>query len=149
MASLQQMAKSMRKATFETTPQWTLGQLIEELASIAADDDCWVSFAFGNFVPTDCDSWRGSYDEIAIGYTVLERCENRPMLTDFLQHLRECVGKEFTGYKGGQYVMNESTPVWVANYGNSGSCGVVGLHVATGANGNAYCVWIRTDYCEF
>lgn len=147
-SGIQQMVSQMRKATFEKTPQWTLGQLIEELSKIDATDDCWVSFAFGGFVPTECDSWRGSYAEIAIGFADLE-WEKRPMLKSFLQHLRDCVGKEFTGYKGGEFTMDESTPVWVSNYGRSGETGVVGLATEVGAEGKVYRVHIRTDYCEF
>lgn len=32
--------------------------------------------------------------------------------------------KEFTGWKGGEFTMDESTPVWVANAGNSGNTGL-------------------------
>jgi hypothetical protein len=148
MQNIRDAVKAMRKATFERTPQWTLGQLIEALSKIDADEDCWVSFAFADFVPTTCDSWRGSYDEIAIGYDELE-WEKRPMLKDFLSHLRNCVGQEFTGWKGGEFTMHDDTPVWVANPGRSGNTGVVGIHQEVGANGKVYRVNVRADYCEF
>jgi len=145
---IRRAVNAMRKATFEKTPQWTLGQLIEELEKIEADEDCYVSFAFGSFVPTTCHSWRGSYNEISIGYAEME-WDKRPKLNEFLQHLRDCIGKEFTGWKGGEYIMDFDTPVWVAEEGRSGNSGVVGIRPSIGANGKAYVVHVRTDYCEF
>ena len=38
-------------------------------------------------------------------------------LLDFLKMLKSTVGKTMTGYKGGDFLMGETTPVWVANYG--------------------------------
>jgi hypothetical protein len=52
--------------------------------------------------------------------------------------LTEAIGKTYTGYKGGEYVMGKVTPVWVANYGNcdpeefNSSAGVVGVSVLDG-----------------
>ena len=140
-------ANKMR-TTIDKIPQWTLGQLINELSKIDATDDCWVSFAFGDLVPTKCSSWRGSYDEIAIGFDRLEY-NNRPMLKKFLQHLRNCVGETFIGYKGGEFKMDESTPIWVANYGRSDETGVVGLATDIGAEGKCYRIYIRTDCIKF
>lgn len=45
--------------------------------------------------------------------------------SEFLKMLKETVGKEFTGYKGGEFTMDENTPIWVANYGNSGNTAVI------------------------
>lgn len=148
MDPLRLAVKAMRTEVFQQTPQWTLGQLIDALRNVDASDDCDVSFAFGYFVPTTCASWRGSYDEIAIGYA-LNDSGGRPTLKDFLSHLRSCVGKEFTGWKGGTFTMDVDTPVWVAEPGDSGNTGVIGIRREVGANGKAYRVHIRTDYCEF
>lgn len=145
---IHQAVKAMRKATFERTPQWSLGRLIEALEAVDATDDCWVSFAFGDFVPTRCHSWRGSYSELAIGYAELE-WETRPALKHFVNQLKQCVGAEFTGWKGGEFRMDLDTPVWVAEGGKSGNTGVVGIHCERGAEGTAYRVVIRTDWCEF
>ena len=46
-------------------------------------------------------------------------------VSEFLKMLKECIGKEFYGYKGGTFRMNKHTPVWVANYGRSGSTAVI------------------------
>lgn len=38
---------------------------------------------------------------------------------EFYDILRDAVGTEYTGWKGGQFEMSETTPVWVANRGTS------------------------------
>lgn len=123
--------------------QWNLGELIEGLSKIQASPDCWVSFDFGGHVPTRCASWRGVYSQIAIGYTKLE-WDERPKLKAFLQHLRESIARPFSGYKGGTFFMDESTPVWVDNYGDCTSCGVVGLDVEIDGAGKVYHAIILT-----
>jgi hypothetical protein len=30
------------------------------------------------------------------------------------------MGREFIGYKGGEFLMGENTPVWISSYGNCG-----------------------------
>lgn len=140
------LMRQARQQTLAASSQWRLGQLIDALLEIDADEDCTVSFAFGNFIPTTCDSYRGSYAELAIGFV---EGYPGPKLSEFIAHLTDCVGREFAGYKGGEFVMDRSTPLWVANYGNSGCTGVVGIHPEVGANGKAYMVYIRTDYCQF
>jgi hypothetical protein len=142
------MAKQQRKDNFGRSHQWSLGQLISELKAVKATDDCSVAFAFGYFVPGGVSSWRGSYDELAIWFKEVE-WSLRPKLADFITLLESTVGQSFEGYKGGDFVMGESTPVWVANYGEAGSTGVIGLATETNKDGLAYLVIIRTDYCEF
>jgi hypothetical protein len=41
--------------------------------------------------------------------------------------LRAANGATFHGYKGGEYEMDDDTPLWVANHGNSGGTAVVGI----------------------
>jgi hypothetical protein len=44
-----------------------------------------------------------------------------------LKLCEEADGKTFTGYKGGDYHMDRSTPVWVANHNESGSTAIVDI----------------------
>lgn len=46
-----------------------------------------------------------------------------PTTQDLLDVLKLAHGKFFTGYKGGDFTMGKTTPVWVANYGNSSGFG--------------------------
>jgi len=132
--------KADRTESLKGSPQMTLGESIAVLESselIAEDGDHkHVAFDFEYLFPTGIDSWRGSYDELAISFGSGDfytgEYKDRPQpptATEFLSWLKEAVGKTYTGYKGGDYVMGKSTPLWVANYGNSGSTGLVGIKI--------------------
>lgn len=42
-----------------------------------------------------------------------------PKVKDLLEKLKLSLGKYYVGYKGGDFTMGKTTPVWVANYGTS------------------------------
>lgn len=71
-------------------------------------------------------SWRGSYDELTLCH-----CENdsEPITVKALLAEAEeaLAGKVFTGYKGGEFVMREWTPVWADDWGVCGYRGVAGV----------------------
>lgn len=58
-------------------------------------------------------SYRGYYNELAIerSYEVT--------LADIKKTLDEAIGEQFTGYKGGEYSYDSSTPVHLSYYGNA------------------------------
>jgi hypothetical protein len=91
----------------------TLGALIEQLSWCAAVET--VRFDGGE-TPGPVHSYRGHYKELAID---LEGKEERTV-GDLLKELRAAVGKTFQGWKGGDHLMSETTPVWAANTGESG-----------------------------
>lgn len=45
---------------------------------------------------------------------------DKPKVSDLLSVLKIIVGKHVVGYKGGDFTMGKTTPVWVANYGEAG-----------------------------
>ena len=57
---------------------------------------------------------RGSYDELAF------TPEPEAKISDMLGYAKSALGETFTGWKGGEYTMNEYTPVHI---GYSGECG--------------------------
>ena len=87
--------------------QLTLGELIDAL-EIMPDDTEIAGLGV-------LDSYRGYYCDLAFqppteketAQTALENCE-------------DAMGKVFTGYKGGDYMMGATTPLWVAHYGCTG-----------------------------
>lgn len=147
--------KAQRKAKLEESHQMTLGELIKKLEAVEpkqGDDEQSVVFDFEFLAPTTLDSWRGSYDELAIGWTYRgyapEGCpdhngSNDTKLTGFLKELKDAVGKTFEGWKGGDFVMTETTPIWVANPGNTGNTGI------TEVVDNGYEVILMTGYYEY
>lgn len=73
---------------------------------IAADGDKVWRIGLG-----EAHSWRGDYSQLAFE-PVFDTTTQR-----MLDEAIECIGKEFTGYKGGDYVMRAETPCWIDNYG--------------------------------
>ena len=61
----------------------------------------------------DPGSYRGYYVDLAFAST-------ETPLDDLLARAERCVGETFEGYKGGDFRMSESTPLWVASYGDCG-----------------------------
>lgn len=110
-----------RTEALKTSSQLLLGELILKVEAVK-DKGLKVFFDFSNAHPAGLRSWRGSYEELAIEYEV----DGNPLTVEiFLQQLKDAVGSVFQGYKGGDFRMGKNTPVWAANYGDSGNAGVV------------------------
>lgn len=109
-----------------------LGEIIAALKQASPETN--VIFDFGGFAPSGIDSYRGYYSDLALSYRA-----NKPItVAELLEILTGADDDVFEGYKGGTWKMNKTTPVWVANYGESH--GVAVTAVDTGG----YRVIIRT-----
>lgn len=104
-------------------PQMTLGEFIRALER--QDPDEPVKYDFVHFGPTTLASYRGDYSELALGYNECGR--HYPKVKDLIAHCKDALGKTFTGWKGGDYDMDERTPLWVANPGESGSTAIINI----------------------
>lgn len=91
-----------------------LGQIINQLEKLPQQKT--ISFDFCRAIPNKFNSFRGYYRDLAIQFT---HDYESITVEAFLNKAKECVGKEFTGYKGGEYVMSLESRVWVAEYGSS------------------------------
>lgn len=128
----------------------TLGTLIKALQHRQLDDDGKprsIRFDFGGLLPRAVDSYRGYYDHLAMGWETWEDVQKRkppysdgPTAVSILANLKNAVGETFTGYKGGEYRMDEDTPVWVANNGEAPGSGIVDVH------SDGWQVVLLTDY---
>lgn len=95
----------------------TLGAIIEVLRR--AKPEAWLAtYPVEGLKLTTLESWRGIYEHLAIGY---ELSDDGVKVGNLLSEFESAVGKTFTGYKGGNYVMGLDTPVWLANYGKGSS----------------------------
>lgn len=98
----------------------TLGDLIQELEKYNRTQHVPVGF----YRP---HSYRGYYDCLAF-----EPLENTT-IGEMLDAAKSALGKTYTGYKGGEYRMDEYTDVYLANFGECGeSIGIVLLRYMTG-----------------
>lgn len=141
---IQNAVKASRANTLANSDQLTLGELILKLEPIVKSqkdgDEAIVRYDFEYLFPTSIDSWRGSYDELALNF----QTQGEEMkVSEFLNMLKECIGKTFTGYKGGDFTMHKGTPIWVANYSHSGNTAVIDVV------DNGYVVLLITGYREF
>ncbi len=116
MKAINAQMKADRQDKLAASPQLTLGELILNLEAIG-DKSKPLALDFGAF-PEKVGSWRGIYAELSIRYGA-----NPTSVSYFLENLKDAVGKEFTGWKGGEFTMSRQTPMWVANSGESGISG--------------------------
>lgn len=97
--------------------QMTLGRFISELEELPQDKE----------IENIClpHSYRGYYSDLA-----LKKESGTRTVGSLLEELKsKCLGQTFTGYKGGDFYMDENTPMWIAEYG---SCGVKIMNIEEG-----------------
>ena len=92
----------------------TLGAFIALLESLSPDA---TVVGLGELM-----SYRGYYCDLAFEPTADERT-----VADLLAECRTAMGRTFEGYRGGDYQMGETTPLWVCSYGVSGGPRLTGL----------------------
>jgi hypothetical protein len=100
--------------------QATLGYLIERLERLP--QDAVVCYDFVYLMPKGIHSYRGYYEQLALGYT--DEGES-PKVSELLTLLKDANGKTFTGYKGGEYTMGDDTKMWVANRRQAGGTAII------------------------
>lgn len=86
-----------------------------------------VVFDFDGVSPDGMHSFRGYYEQLALGYS-----EGTTSAGAFSAACDGAIGTTFEGYKGGNYRMWFDTPVWVSNYGRAEMRGVVGVEELEG-----------------
>lgn len=85
----------------------TLGELVDQLSDFHPDH----LFSWGIHNP---HSYRGYYYRVAF-----ER-KGPQTAAEMLGVVQTTIGRTFTGYKGGEFTMDTSTPVHLASYGSCG-----------------------------
>jgi hypothetical protein len=113
---VQNEIKVLRDEKMKTSTQTTLGELILVVELVVKDMNKPIVFDFDqNMKPYGVSCWRGSYTELAVNYDP----KGVKNVKEFLKILKDAIGKEFQGYKGGDFMMGKTTPVWVAtDYGD-------------------------------
>ena len=108
-----------RKAKCSAQGQFTLGELVAKLEQFNREDK--LQFSDGTN-PDSMDSYRGYYEDLAI-----DRSFDIITVGTFLDRAIDAVGNTFIGYKGGDFLMNKMTLVWVAEYGDTSNDGIVNI----------------------
>lgn len=131
--------KAKRAEELKNSPQLLLGEMILKLEAVK-NKDLPLFIDLMDKKPKGIGSWRGIYEEIAIqtkdfGNYNTDKIEHKsqygdsykqksigkenPTVAEWIDVLKEAVGKTFVGYKGGDHVMGKGTPVYLAEYGES------------------------------
>lgn len=92
----------------------TLGDLIDKLKTLPPEAN--IEFDFGSANITTLDSYRGYYDQLALGYDG-EYGSEMMTVGKLLKDCEEAIGKTYQGWKGGDYTMSRDTNIFVANSG--------------------------------
>lgn len=105
--------------------QMTLGQLIDVLER--KDPAAHVDYLFGYFSPTFFHSWRGAYEQLALGYAHWNDIgyERRPTVKTLLDLALKADGETFTGYKGGDFTMSRDNRLWISRPEEACHSGIV------------------------
>lgn len=99
----------------------TLGELIAALK--CAPGDSYVYFDDSDTHPGEEFSYRGYYEDLAFEPLV----EGSTVVSEFLAQCRRALARTYEGYKGGDYTMDEATPLWVAaGVGDCSSTAIIG-----------------------
>lgn len=93
----------------------TLGKAIERLSKFELTES--IRFDYLDAYPGNPHSYRGYYSDLA--FEPCKTTENSK-LQGFLASLSHSRNREFIGWKGGEFVMAEDTPLWVADKGDCG-----------------------------
>lgn len=59
------------------------------------------------------------YHDHECGCEISTTLPENPTTEQFLKILKDTTGRYFNGYKGDDFLMGKTTPIWVANYGDS------------------------------
>lgn len=136
---LKNAVDAKRVEDLKNSPQLLLGEMVLKLEAVTDKTKPLLIDLMGKR-PKGIDSWRGIYSELAIqtedfgsyqtdeiehtfgDYTSFKHKpigKENPTVAEWIEVLKETMGKTFTGYKGGDFTMSKNTPVYLAEYGNS------------------------------
>lgn len=90
----------------------TIGELLDKLEDYKDKEGYKVGFEFAMCKPTYFDSYRGSYDEIALAFSG-EYGVKYPTAQEFYLSLSDTLEESYSGWKGGEYYMTRDTPIHI------------------------------------
>jgi len=99
--------------------QGTIGALIKDLEAVT-DKSLPVKSDMGWVPSASVLSYRGYYSDLAI-----DRGGPECTAAELLGVLRFALGNTYEGYKGGDYKMTDTTPVWLSSYGECSAIAIM------------------------
>ena len=120
---LQKLVDTMNEQGKQTRAEYhlTLGKLITKLE--AAKPDLLVECSNGQ-TPGDLSSYRGYYSDLA--FEPDDMIKKQTTVGAVLAVCKEVLGTTLVGYKGGDFVMGEDTPLWLSPWGHCTDIAIMG-----------------------
>lgn len=140
MDNLQELIKKMNEYNqkMRSNTMFTLGNLIDELEKYPRNWEVLIE-PF-HLVPLSFYSYRGYYHDLCLTYSTREESLGEKMsVGKLLDMCNEANGKEFCGYKGGDFLMNRETPIWVSDYDYSTEMAIAKVEKCYDGLINIYC----------
>jgi len=114
---IEKLMKIMSDARKNGAGNLTIRGMLDKLNNF--DDNEKVTLPDGKFFDGTADSYRGYYEDMYLGYCYEDLGHNtvgslKQILTDAL------LTAEMTGYKGGEFPIEDDTLLWLASYGRCG-----------------------------
>ena len=136
MNPIQAWVESMNEAAkIASGREYNLGMLIKDLEPYK-EEFLDVEFEDGS-KPVEFDSWRGSYCELMLTYSNKSKMDSY----DFYRLAFNTNGSMFTGYKGGDFIMDLNCPIHQDKYGGASGDKVIGIE----KRGNKLVILTRND----
>lgn len=113
----------------------TIGEItarLSPLGKLPRNAPVVVQFKGGYYPPAELISYRGDYSELAITPNINADGNTVVTVEQFYKKLSSIVGKELTGWKGGEFKMTGWTRVWVDQMGEYNQQGVVDVKLVDG-----------------
>ena len=109
---LQKMVDTWSKLSRETRSQYhvTLGKLLDVLEAQPAEKRFALAMPQADSHLVHPHSYRGYYSDLAFEFDL-----GTSTVGEMLPVVRDCLDREFMGYKGGEYFMDRDTPLWISS----------------------------------
>lgn len=104
------------KNKYKSGAEYNIGRLVEDLQKCDQEKQVRINCPDSTEYVYPCyySSWRGSYCELGLTFS-----NSSIKVMQFLEMTKSTIGETFTGYKGGDFLMDEYTPIHIAQEGNS------------------------------
>lgn len=73
------------------------------------DPETFIRFDFGGLIPCGYHSYRGYYEDCAIGFG-----QGEMLAGEYALELKSMLGKPLYGWKGGEWKIHKKTSLWVS-----------------------------------
>lgn len=129
-SALQQLMDGVADSNMYTRAQYhvTLKKLILALTHTPFNDDVFVFIEGTKNGIGNPHSYRGYYSDLAF-----EISTEPKTLSKTLEMVTGCLECCFGGWKGGEFIMKENTPLWIAEQGCSGGSAIMEVKYLNGA----------------